>query len=191
MNLLGHLYLSQNESPEVRLFNLLGDRYKGSRFDALSHGAQKGIRIHREIDHFMDNHNAVMILRTELSGHLPKVSGVALDIFFDFILASAWTNFHKNSLDEFLDSFFESIINEVETIPQNYASWIKNLQEHKYIHRYNHIESVVAISEHLHHKLNFKTEIDKAPIIFYTFESRIREVFEEYITDARKNFGIS
>lgn len=191
MNLLGHLYLSQNESAEARLFNLLGDRYKGNRFESLSIEAQKGIRMHRAIDHFMDNHFAVVDLRKQLSGNLPKVAGIALDIFFDYILASQWSDYHHENLGDFLDSFFQSIEQQTVFVPDAYAPWIENLQAHKYIHRYNHFESVVAISEHLHRKLNFKTEINTAPIIFSTFESRIREVFEEYITDARKNFGIS
>jgi acyl carrier protein phosphodiesterase len=189
LNLLGHLYLSQNESSEARLFNLLGDRYKGNRFIHLSAEAQKGIRMHREIDCFMDNHYAVSALRSELSMHLPKVSGIALDIFFDYLLASEWQRFHQRELEPFLDDFFTKI--NPMLIPNEYAPWISSLYENRYIHQYSHFESVVAISEHLHRKLKFKTEIDSSPIIFSTFETKIREVFDEYITDARKNFSIS
>lgn len=190
MNLLGHLYLSQNESTEARLFNLLGDRYKGNRFQQLSIEAQKGIRMHREIDYFMDNHLAVSALKGELSSHLPKVSGIALDIFFDYILASEWQRFHNSQLHFFLEDFFSELKHGV-LVPDEYAPWIKSLHENQYIHRYSYFESVAAISEHLHRKLKFKTEIYSSPIIFSTFESKIREVFDEYITDARKNFSIS
>jgi acyl carrier protein phosphodiesterase len=190
LNLLGHLYLSQNESAEARLFNLLGDRYKGNRFEHLSAEAQKGIRMHREIDYFMDNHSAVSGLKSELSSHLPKVSGIALDIFFDYILASEWQRFHNSQLHFFLEDFFLQL-NHGVTIPEDYAPWIRNLHENQYIHRYSHFESVVAISQHLHRKLKFKTQIHSSPIIFPTFETKIREGFDEYITDARKNFSIS
>lgn len=191
MNLLGHLYLSQNESAESRLFNLLGDKFKGNRFEQLSTEAQQGIRMHRSIDHFMDHHHAVASLKSHLSQTLPKVSGIALDIYFDFILASEWQRFHAHNLDAFLDSFFFSIQQTTEHVPSDFKTWIHSLNENRYIHRYKQFESVVAISEHLHRKLKFKTEIHRSPIIFYTFESEIREVFEEYIKDARKNFGIS
>jgi acyl carrier protein phosphodiesterase len=191
LNLLGHLYLSQNESAEARLFNLLGDRFKGNQFSSFTEEAQKGIRMHRDIDHFMDNHPLVSQLKLELSTHLPKVSGIALDIFFDYLLASNWSLYHAQDLDSFLDHFFIEIAEPSPLTPNEYAPWIRNLQENKYIHRYYDFESVVAISEHLHRKLKFKTEIDISPIIFYTFETKIRSVFEEYITDARENFGIS
>ena len=191
MNLLGHLYLSQNESPEARLFNLLGDRFKGRGYTILSTEAQKGIQMHRAIDHFMDSHPAVAQLKQELSTTLPKVSGIALDIFFDYILASEWPRFHQDSLPDFLDTFYSTSKKSQKQIPVDYSNWVLSLQENRYIHRYNHFESVVAISEHLHRKLKFKTEIYTAPIIFSKFESNIRQGFEEYIQDARENFIIS
>jgi acyl carrier protein phosphodiesterase len=191
LNLLGHLYLSQNESAESRLYNLLGDRYKGNSFEQLSAEAQKGIRMHRFIDNFMDQHGAVKALKAKISNSLPKVSGIALDVFFDYLLASEWQRFHRNELDLFLNSFFESIQGPIEKVPIEHTLWIDGLNKNRYIHQYKQFESVVAISEHLHRKLKFKTEIYRSPIIFSTFESEIRDVFEEYIKDARENFGIS
>lgn len=191
MNLLGHLYLSQNETIESRLFNLLGDKYKGTALLDLTDQGRAGIKMHRDIDHFIDNHKDVLELKHLISQKLPKVSGIAIDILFDHLLAAEWHKFHIDELDVFIDCFFSKVYENPRLVPEKHRAFVKNLEINKYIHQYYDFSSVEAISSHLHRKLSFRTQIDQTPNIFYTFEINIRETFEKYISDARKTFGIS
>ncbi len=191
MNLLGHLYFSAHENFEVRLFNLLGDRYKGNVFHDLSDYAIRGICLHREIDHFIDSHPAVLTLKQQLSFELPKVAGIAIDIYFDYLLANHWNVYHDLALDNFIDSFFDDVQANSKLIPIEYRAFLHHLKPERYIHRYHEEESIAAISQFLHHKLKSRTEIHRALIIFHTFEAKIRIAFDKIIPDAQQNFRIT
>lgn len=191
MNLLGHLYLSEQADFEVRLFNLLGDRFKGNAFEGLSEKAIRGVRLHREIDHFIDTHPVVLVLKKRLSVELPKVSGIAIDVYFDHLLARHWNFYHELTLDEFIDVFFDDADKNAMLIPKDYVDFIHRLRKERYIHRYGEEESIEAIGQFLHHKLKSRTEIHCALRIFYTFEAQIRISFEKFIVDAQQNFRIT
>src|SRR5690606_11317562 len=105
MNFLGHLYFSNNDT-ELMLYNLYGDFVKGSHLEVFPPKVERGIRLHREIDSYIDSHPIVHQLTHELHEFLPKVSGIAIDLFFDHLLAKNWLNFHSKPLDVFLDEFY-------------------------------------------------------------------------------------
>lgn len=191
MNLLGHLYLSEQADFEVRLFNLLGDRFKGNTFEGLSEKAIRGVRLHREIDHFIDVHPEVLVLKKSLSLELPKVAGVAVDVYFDHLLANQWSFYHELSLEEFVGSFFDDVYKNETLIPKDYVVFIHRLRKERYIQRYGEEESIEAIAQFLHQKLKSRTEIHRALKIFYTFEAEIRIGFEKFIADAQQNYRIT
>ena len=94
MNFLGHLYFSNND-PELMYANLFGDSVKGKKYLDYPEEIQKGILLHRKIDDFIDRHNAVIELKRELYNELPKISSVAIDLFFDHLLAQKWNDYHS------------------------------------------------------------------------------------------------
>ena len=101
MNFLGHIYFSNND-PELMYANLFGDHVKGADLSNYPDFVRKGIMLHRSIDHYIDHHPAVVNLLHELYQDLPKVAGIAVDIYFDPLLASQWNSFHPKENDYFL-----------------------------------------------------------------------------------------
>ena len=55
MNYLGHLALS-GENEDVLFGNFIADAVKGNSYHKFNNSIQKGILLHRFIDHFTDNH---------------------------------------------------------------------------------------------------------------------------------------
>ena len=78
MNFLGHLYFSENNS-ELMYANLYGDHIKGRNFEQLPELLQKGIKLHRSIDNYIDHHPKVIDLMRQLYPELPKVTGIAMN----------------------------------------------------------------------------------------------------------------
>ena len=111
MNYLGHLYFSDNHHP-LMLANLFGDFVKGKDYSYLPDIVQKGVYLHREIDDFVDHHPLVTTTRIKLYKELPKVAGIAMDLYFDHLLAKNWDLYHKKPLDQFVNDFFEYALNE-------------------------------------------------------------------------------
>ena len=82
MNFLGHLYFSNN-NLDLMVANLFGDFCKGKSYLSYPLQTQKGVLLHREIDSYIDNHVEVVAVRKRLHSILPKVSGIAIDLYFD------------------------------------------------------------------------------------------------------------
>jgi len=68
--------------------NLYGDFVKGRDYSKYPLIIQGGITLHREIDDFIDHHPLVLELLHELYAPLPKVAGIAIDLYFDHLLTS-------------------------------------------------------------------------------------------------------
>ena len=86
--------------------NLFGDFVKGNKFDHFPEIVVEGIRLHREIDSFIDNHPTVIDLLHVLYPKLPKVAGIAVDLYFDHILARDWRFYSDLTLTDFTLNFF-------------------------------------------------------------------------------------
>ena len=106
MNFLGHLYFSGTDK-ELMLANLFGDFVRGSKHGHFPEVIQKGIKLHRSIDFYIDNHPLVKELKYDLMSELPKVGPVAVDLFFDHLLARNWTDFHQTAYTSFLSDFYQ------------------------------------------------------------------------------------
>ena len=98
LNLLAHLHLSANCPPDILTANVLAD-YLG-RYDPVVKMPEKmvarlmpGIRLHREIDSFTDQHNVVAEARNLISSPRRRLAGVIVDIAFDYYLTRHWEEF--------------------------------------------------------------------------------------------------
>jgi len=89
MNFLGHLLVSGND-PLVITGNFMADAVKGRDLSRFPEAVQRGIRLHRRIDTFTDQHDITLQGRERLRAHCGKFAGVALDIFYDHCIASSW-----------------------------------------------------------------------------------------------------
>ncbi|HPX06218.1 MAG TPA: ACP phosphodiesterase, partial [Tenuifilaceae bacterium] len=105
MNFLAHLYLS-GDNVHVRLGNFIGDHVKGKAFTHYPPDVQKGILMHRAIDSFTDNHLATAESKRLLRSGYGKYAGVVVDVFYDHLLASNWSNFSPFPLRGFTRGFY-------------------------------------------------------------------------------------
>ena len=97
MNFLAHLYLSGND--ENLLFgNFIGDSVKGQQYLRFSEEVQKGILLHRFIDHYTDSHPLVKESCKRLYPKFKRYSGIINDIIYDYFLANNWQLFHEEEL---------------------------------------------------------------------------------------------
>lgn len=109
MNYLAHALLS-GPDDELRLGNFLGDFVKGRvenyRGPHVTERLREGIRLHRAIDSFTDQHSTVRRSKARLSARYGLRSGVIVDLAYDHFLAKAWDEFETVSLNEFSTNYF-------------------------------------------------------------------------------------
>lgn len=100
MNYLAHIFLS-GSNRKVQLGNFVGDAVKGSSYKNYPPDIAKGIQLHRAIDDYTDHHPAVCEVVHRLQPEFGRYSGVLLDIYFDYLLASRFESFSGVSLRRF------------------------------------------------------------------------------------------
>lgn len=195
MNFLGHLYLS-GDNPSLMLANLYGDFIKGKDYSYLPPIVQKGVSLHRQIDDFVDNFPQVVQLRHQLYKDLPKVAGIAIDLYFDYCLAKNWNDYHPISLPNYVTNFFRYTNNATHftinnfTYKKSFIELIQIMQARKWLTRYAKIEGLTMASSGLSRRISFENNLDFAPSVFIKKQIIIEETFTSYMNVARKKFKI-
>jgi acyl carrier protein phosphodiesterase len=190
MNYLGHLYFSNNDQ-ELMLNNLYGDFIKGKKINEFSLCIQKGVKLHRSIDNYIDNHHAVKKLLPTLYPLLPKVSSVAVDLMFDHLLAKNWNRFHSQNLNDFLNNFYNSIHFESSEYDNQFKLMISKMISVNWISYYPTIEGLEKACHGVSKRISFPNQLHRGKEVFLLFEDEISNAFETYMIDAIQVFNVN
>lgn len=115
MNFLAHLYLSGKEE-DVIIGNFVADAVKGNALQRFPEGMERGIRLHREIDHYTDRNPVFKASRNRLSPHY-RYSGVIVDLYYDHFLAKFWTEYSDDDLHRFVARSYFLLIRRFHMLP--------------------------------------------------------------------------
>jgi acyl carrier protein phosphodiesterase len=168
--------------------NLYGDFIKGSHLGHLPEILQRGIALHRSIDYFIDNHPAVRELLIELREDLPKVAGIAIDIYFDHLLARYWDRFHPQPLGSYLNHIYAHF-NPLDTdYSPEFRMFLNQLIQRNWISHYPTLDAIERMSQIISVKLSFSNRLANGKTVFIIHEKAITQVFFEYMADANEHF---
>lgn len=196
MNFLGHLYFSDNNSP-LMVANLYGDFVKGKDYSHLPRILQDGVKLHREIDHYIDRHPEVLNLLHKLYDELPKVAGIAVDLYMDHLLASNWSHYHTKHYNEFIANFFDFIFNgdlrkfEKKNnfkYPAEFINLLTIMHRQEWIQNYKYEKGLAHASLGLSKRISFPNNLAEAPVVFKKHKTAINKTFQLFMNDAETHF---
>ncbi|HRN37517.1 MAG: ACP phosphodiesterase [Flavobacteriales bacterium] len=141
MNYLGHLLVSGNE-PLVIVGNFMADAVKGRDLSAWSPGLRSGIRMHREIDTYTDNHPLTLQGRERLRSHCGKYAGVALDLFYDHAIASRWDLLNTEPLDVFTARMYAMLQQHSHLMPARTQHMLQYMVAHDWLNSYANVDGI-------------------------------------------------
>ena len=141
MNYLGHLLLS-GDDPLVITGNFMADAVKGRDLSNYSAGLQQGIRLHRRIDVFTDNHPTTLTGRERLREHCGKYAGVALDVLYDHCIAATWNELHDEPLPLFADRIYTLLTSHAELMPERTRMMLPYMVRGNWLNTYATVEGV-------------------------------------------------
>lgn len=90
MNHLAHALLADAGDAEFALGSALGDFTHGHPDPAWPASRQAGLRFHRAIDRFTDQHPEVVAARRDFQPPMRRYAGIVLDVWFDHLLVRGW-----------------------------------------------------------------------------------------------------
>lgn len=135
MNFLGHLLVSGTE-PLTIVGNFMADGVKGRDLSRYGKKLQEGIRMHRHIDTFTDNHALTLQGRERLRDHCGKYAGVALDLFYDHAIASNWDSIHAEHLPRFEQRMYALLNANAHLMPERAQRMLPYMVRDKWLSSY-------------------------------------------------------
>lgn len=139
MNFLGHLVLSGTD-PLVITGNFMADAVKGRDLSSHPEGIQRGIRLHRRIDTFTDQHALTLRGRERLRPHCGKFAGVALDMFYDHCIASTWND--TEDLASFARRSYAVLQAHAHLMPERTRYMLPYMVQRDWLSSYARIEGI-------------------------------------------------
>lgn len=141
MNFLAHQYLS-GESEKVKLGNFIGDYIKGKKYQDFHPEIQKGIILHRNIDHFTDRHPIVLESSNRLKKGYKRYSGVVVDVIYDHFLAKNWNSYHIQDINKFVNKSHEILVKNYLVLPTQVKFFLPFLIQSRRLQSYATFEGL-------------------------------------------------
>ena len=117
VNLLAHAFLA-NGVPDRIVGQLCGDFVRGSDLSAYPPLVQVGIRCHRAVDTFTDQHAETLAARNLFQAPHRRFAGIAVDVIYDHFLASDWDQYSDVPLQEYTSLVADSLAARHEVLPE-------------------------------------------------------------------------
>ncbi|MCW8133435.1 MAG: DUF479 domain-containing protein [Planctomycetota bacterium] len=116
MNFLAHLLLAE-DAPESFIGNLAADFLNGEALESFTPAVAAGIRRHRAVDAFTDQHEVVKQSIRRLSPVQRHFSGIIVDVAYDHYLVRHWERFSAEPFDGFVARAYETLARDLHAAP--------------------------------------------------------------------------
>lgn len=80
---------------------------------------EKGIKLHRAIDRFTDEHPVTRTSARRLPRRFHRYGGIIADITYDHLLAVNWHQYYDTSLDDFSRSTLTTLLEYCDYLPED------------------------------------------------------------------------
>ena len=161
MNFLAHLYLS-GEDESLRFGNFIADAVRGKDYTEYASGVQNGIRLHRAIDSFTDQHPIFRAHCKFLSPDHGHYARVIMDVVYDYFLASNWEKYHTTPLATYAESFYQTTLANQENIPDKMQRLFQLMKTQNWLLQYESISGLENILHHMSKRTKFPSKFASA-----------------------------
>jgi acyl carrier protein phosphodiesterase len=176
MNFLAHLYLSSH-NHDLMIGNFIADAVKGKKYLDYPDAISKGIMMHRFIDHYTDTHANVLECTKILRPYIGKFSPVALDVFFDHLLAKNWQLHHPEKLELFTTNTYEILWNNTLKMPEQSQYILKYMSAQNWLLNYAHIDGIAKALNGMANRSKFGAILGGSERYLEQFEPEINQHF--------------
>ena len=179
MNHLAHLALA-GDRPEMVIGNFLGDYVKGLLQNRFGPEIDRGIRLHRAIDAFTDQHPQVIMAAGRFTPPFRRYSGILLDVMFDYLLAQSWSDYYEISLEHFSHRVLSLLVENSEHLPSPARQAAKRMHQLNSLANYGELRFLEKTFSHLSQRLTRSNPIAEAVVPCLELLPEIREDFKSF-----------
>jgi acyl carrier protein phosphodiesterase len=161
MNFLAHLYLS-GDSSELLIGNFIADAVKGKEYQKYSEGIIKGIKLHRKIDGFTDQHPIVHRSVERLRPAYSKYSPVITDIFYDHYLAANWHQYSPTPLNIYARDIYKLIMEHLDMMPSRVQRFLPYMIQGNWLYNYSNFEGIENVLKGMSRRAKFVSHMENS-----------------------------
>ena len=182
MNYLAHLVLSGN-NEEVIYGNFIADTVKGKSYLTCSKNIQKGILLHRFIDHYTDTNPHYLAGKRRFYEKFPKMGGVINDILYDYLLWQYELK-HKNiQLDKEIKRFYRVLDGFENKMPETIFFMYKYMKKDDWLTNYQYKHGIKkalnGIGKRIKYSDNLESCFDILESSIFDFEKEFEMFYHE------------
>ena len=141
MNYLGHLVLS-GRNKEVLFGNFIADSIKGNSYLNWPKKIQKGILLHRYIDHFTDSNIYYLKGKRRFYDDFPKLGGIINDIIYDYLLWQYELKHKSINLSDEIKRFYRVLDDFKVMMPVNIKYMYSYMRKDDWLLNYQTISGI-------------------------------------------------
>lgn len=184
MNYLAHALLSP-EDPMVLMGNLWGDLLKPRDYETLAPGILRGVKRHKAIDAYTDQHAAVGEMMNLLRPFQGKYTPVVADVLMDFILSKLWEQYHPQPIEYFCDATYKAVVLHLGYVPERLLPRIERMLGHQWLESCKNRERMEQTLWMLSKRAAFENKIPEAMLAYDRYQPEMDLLFMTFFKDVR------
>lgn len=185
MNYLAHAFLSFG-NPDILAGNIMADFVKGKKLNDFPSGVQSGIRLHRAIDEFTDNHEASHQANKLMYAACGRYSGVFTDVIYDHFLALDKHYFNPASLEQFAQDTYNTLRQYQSIFPEHFKNMFFYMQTHDWLAGYYFKENIDSAFHGIYRRAKFLEESEAAFSQFEDNYTALRDCYTAFMPEVKR-----
>jgi acyl carrier protein phosphodiesterase len=163
MNFLAHLFLSGNPG-ELMVGNFIADSVRGNSLLTYSPAIQNGIRLHRLIDAYTDQHDIPAQSKKMLYPGHGKYASVITDIFYDHFLAVHWRDYADMEFRLYINTIYDFLGKHYSSFPDRSKRFYNYMIQYDILYAYRSVDGIDQVLKGMARRARFNSGMEKASI---------------------------
>jgi acyl carrier protein phosphodiesterase len=189
MNYLAHAYLSFDQ-PGILAGNMISDFVKGKKKFEYDASIQKGIGLHRAIDHFTDTHKVTQEAKLFFKPVYGLYSGAFMDVVYDHFLATDLNIFPGNSLEAFAQATYRQLQFFEPRLPERFRQILYYMRTQDWLYHYRFPDGIAKSFAGLVRRAAYMDDPHTAFLIFEENYAGLKTHYENFFP-ALKEFAFT
>jgi acyl carrier protein phosphodiesterase len=161
VNHLAHALIASRTGTSI-VGNLMGDFVKGRPEDRYEGALLRGIRMHRAVDAFVDEHPAFVRSRGRFDSSLRRWSGILVDLGYDHVLAKRWEDLGEGTLRSFAQRVYAEVAGARDVLPERMHRFAEYMPRVDLLVAYREPEGITRALEGMSHRMRRANPLGRA-----------------------------
>jgi acyl carrier protein phosphodiesterase len=185
MNYLAHAYLSFQQ-PGILVGNMISDFVKGRKQFDYPEDIQKGIRLHRLIDSFTDQHPATKQAKVFLVPAVGAYAGAFMDVVYDHFLALDGHEFTEVGWKNFAADVYRELQGYESLLPEKFARMLPYMSSQDWLYNYRYPKGIENSFAGVARRAKYLTGSEQVFTLFLDNYSELRLYYQAFFPDVKK-----